>query len=258
MRTGSTVLSEALTQIPYAFIFREPHLGKNDFRLKPDDISRFGQQGQKMAAFTRLRLPLAFCLRRLRPFGYPQDFMVKQFKRHLIPHLGVRQVGVKEIKNRGWRNYHKHFPGMKVIITARDPRDIYLSLYHRVRKGSIRGFGPVTPDSVSQEILAQFEHQRQMQQTCDTLPIRYEDLCTDDDVYERTKQFVRSPIPDQGKIGAFNARHRRRADEYELHGNEITDLRINRWRHEENASLVKDAQEVFERMKSYTDFWGYE
>jgi hypothetical protein len=58
MRTGSTVLSEALTQLPYAFVFREPHLGKNDFRLKQDDIARFGQKGQKLTAFTRLRLPL--------------------------------------------------------------------------------------------------------------------------------------------------------------------------------------------------------
>lgn len=69
MRTGSNVLIEALTQIPYAFVFREPHLGKNYFRLKQDDVARFGQRGQKLVTFTRLRLPLAFCLRRLRTYG---------------------------------------------------------------------------------------------------------------------------------------------------------------------------------------------
>ncbi len=36
-RTGTTLLSELLTSSPYSFIFREPHIGKNTFRVKPDD-----------------------------------------------------------------------------------------------------------------------------------------------------------------------------------------------------------------------------
>lgn len=130
MRTGSTLISEALTELPHAFIFREPHIGKNTFRYKPDDVERFRQYGFDLEAFLKYRLVFAFFQRRLRFLGYRQDYMVRVFKYRLIPQMAgtAKQFGVKEIDNRGWQNYHRHFPDMKVILTARDPRDIYLSL----------------------------------------------------------------------------------------------------------------------------------
>lgn len=119
MRTGSTVLSEALTRFPYSFIFREPHLGKNYFALKDLDTELFAE------------------------------------------------------------------------------RDVDL------------------------------------------------------------RRFVRSPIPGIGKIGAFNARHRKRANEFRVHGNEITAQRVNRWKSETNETLRADAAAVFHQMADYCEFWGY-
>jgi len=86
-RTGSTLLSETLTQLPDSFIFHEPHIGKNYFALQANDVKRLQEYGYDMDTFVKHRLPLAFLLRRLRPFGYPQDYMVKQFKNKLLPNL---------------------------------------------------------------------------------------------------------------------------------------------------------------------------
>ena len=53
-----------------------------------------------------------------------------------MPHLAsyVSQVGVKEIHHDGWRKYIQYFPEMKILLTGRDPRDIYISLFYRVKK----------------------------------------------------------------------------------------------------------------------------
>lgn len=257
IRTGSTVLSESLTKLPYAFIFREPHFGKNYFRLKPDDPPSFSTEQTTLESFPRFRLPIAFLLRRLRPLGFPQDFMVRQLKNYLIPQLQVKQIGVKEIKHQGWRNYHKHFPNMRVILTGRDPRDIYVSLYNRLKKGSIAWQSPFTPETVAQELLTQFDYQQRMMASCNFMRLRYEELCTDPNKYVQVKTFVQSPIPNIGNIGTFNKEHQRRQDEYRLHGKNITAKQIGRWKREPDKELVANAQQLFDLMPEYTEFWGY-
>ena len=43
-RTGSTVLSEALTSLPHSFIFREPYLSGGEFRVQDEDATTFLQK----------------------------------------------------------------------------------------------------------------------------------------------------------------------------------------------------------------------
>jgi hypothetical protein len=40
----------------------------------------------------------------------------------------VCQVGIKEIYHEHWQRLFEVIPNIKVIITCRDPRDIYISL----------------------------------------------------------------------------------------------------------------------------------
>lgn len=259
MRTGSTVLSEALTLFPHSFIFREPHLGKNYFALKDTDAERFAQRGVNLRRFVHFRLAIAFVLRRLRAVGHPQDYIVRAFKEKLMPQLltCVDQIGVKEIKQWGWQNYTRHFPNMKVLMTGRDPRDIYISLYYMRQKDALRWDLPFTPEAVAEELLKQFDMQLKIRHVADCMLIRYEDLCTDPRTYDEIKRFVRSPIPEIGAIGKFNARHRKRADEFQIHGEEITAQRVNRWRSETDEAVLADAGVVFRHMAGYCEFWGY-
>lgn len=76
-RTGSTLLSELFTDLPYSFIFHEPHLGKNYFAAQKLDKSLLAKYNIDINGFLKLRLPLAFCLRRLRWAGYRQDHMMR-------------------------------------------------------------------------------------------------------------------------------------------------------------------------------------
>lgn len=260
MRTGSTVLAEALTRLPYAFIFNEPHIGKNDFQEKPGDVERLLPYGVHLEKFLRFRRMYAFLQRRIRWLGYRQDYMVRVLKYELIPKLGrtISQFGVKEIRNTGWENYLQHFPDMKVVMTGRDPRDIYLSTYYRWRRGLPRKRTSVTPDEIADELQKEFNLQLLiLDATNDHITLRYEDLCMQPALINEVLAFVDSPIPTIGRIGAFTGRHPDRDDEYRLHGNQITAQRVQRWRRESNTERVEEAQRVFELMPEYTDFWDY-
>ncbi|GAB4581819.1 MAG: hypothetical protein Fur0022_45700 [Anaerolineales bacterium] len=259
-RTGSTVLSEALTQLPYSFMLHEPHLGKNYFAVQPNDASRLKACGVDLYAFVKYRLPLAFLLRRFRPLGLPQDFILREFKTKLLPQLlqCAPQIGVKEIKHMGWKNYVKHFPDLKVILTGRDPRDLYISMYRKWQRGTMSWRGPFTPEAAAAFLNKEFDLQRALSQSADSLAIRYEDLCRDSAVIERVKQFIHSPIPEMGAIGAYISTHPTRMLEHSLHHGQITDQSIGRWKTETDPQLQADTLACFRHMPKYCAFWGYE
>lgn len=256
-RTGSTVLSEALTQYPHSFIFREPALGLNGFNLHPDDAETFRRLGVHIEAFRRRHRIPSGLRRRL---GVDDGYMVRAFQRKLLPELGwhYSQVGVKEIFHGGWRHYHAAFPHMKVLITARDPRDIYVSLAHRVRRGQGAWRGPLTPERAAASLNTEFREQVEMMRTVEYLSVRYEDLCTDPALYDKIKRFVESSIPEMGRVGAFNATESGRAEESALHGGRISARQIGRWREEPDHALREAADRLSALMTEYCRFWGYE
>jgi hypothetical protein len=169
----------------------------------------------------------------------------------------VMQFGVKEIDNRGWRNYHLHFPNMKVIISGRDPRDIYLSVYYRWKKGMYKKRESIIPEEIAAELNAQFLLQCEIERRTTALRICYEDLCFQPESINKIKAFVQSPIPTGVKVGHFNEKHPFRQDEAILHAGQITNKQVGRWRREENAELVGQAHRVFDLMPEYTEYWGY-
>jgi len=258
-RTGSTLLSEALTQLPYAFILHEPHLGKNYFAVKSNDATRLKACGVDLYAFVKYRLPFAFLLRRLRPFRFPQDYMVREVKQKLLPHLTCdTQIGVKEIAHVGWQNYIKHFPDMKVILTGRDPRDIYLSMYRKSQRDRVSWRGPFNPTTVARFLNKEFEMQLALSKTVDSLSVRYEDFCRDAAVLQQVKDFAQSPIPTLGTIGAYISSHPTRTFEHDIHGGEITIKSVNRWKDETDPCLLAEANACLEQMSAYSQYWGYQ
>ena len=246
-RSGSTVLSEALTGLPHAYMFREPRLGLGHFSIKRDDQALFASHGVDLKAYSR-----AF------KSAGPAE-VVRRFALDVMPALRqvVSQIGIKEIRSTGWELVAEHFPDMRVLITGRDPRDIYLSLRQRVESGTAGWNREVTPSAVADHLLAEYDLQCQMEKALPSLRVSYERLCTEPEVIEQVKAFVASPLPGTGTVSAFNAANPKRAAEAAVHGGSISDRRVDRWRREPDPERAAEAQELFDRMGRYVGDWGY-
>src|SRR3989304_5997200 len=192
-RTGSKVLSEALSLHPYSFIFLEPRLGSGAFKIKNAEVEIFAKYGIDLLAFQD------------QISRVDRKLSVEYFKNELMPKLlqVFSQIGIKEIHHKYWKSVYNTFPDMKIILTARDPRDIYLSLYHKSieRNKEIRVEGGFTPQNLVLNLKEDFEYQMEMFNTTRCLKVKYEDFCTDRMVYEQVKAFVESNIPAIGIVG---------------------------------------------------------
>ena len=184
---------------------------------------------------------------------------MRRFKADLLTQLQeqVAQVGVKEVHNAGWRNYLEHFPDMRVVIIARDPRDIYISNIHRFQRGLLKHKKSHTPTEIANELNCGFATQMALRESTNAFDIRYEDLCLQPERFADIKRFVDSPIPTMGEVGQFTGKHPDRSYEQQLHGNRITAQSVGRWRKEQDESILEDAQRCFDQMPDYTAFWNY-
>jgi hypothetical protein len=239
MRTGTTLMQEQLTSLPYSFIFHEPRLGEGKFDIKdrfleglPDIKAAMGRE-RNASSFKRNALPLLYA--------------------------DIEQIGVKEIHPQGWESYAEEFPDMRVVILGRDPRDHFISIYNWIHKRGVRRKlfrrQPFTVDNVYQGMRSDFREQRKMAKFCNCIMVKYEDFVSSEDEINRIKDFVDSPIPRDTKYdSSFLSSYERRSNEYKFHGGEVTNRSVGRWKTEER---VKGFEEYYERMGEYRDFWGY-
>ncbi len=258
-RTGSTVLAEALTSFPSSFIFREPELGRGRFNLRPGDAELFAAQGVDLHSFQdQFAGRSVFRSIRARVSGRLPS-LVPTFKSQVMDPLAgvVSQWGVKEIRHDGWESYFEQFTEIRTILTGRDPRDIYISLHHRLRQGKGTWRGPFTPRAVAADLMSEFARQLQIEKRGACLRITYEDLCTDPSVLQAALRFVESPLVSPGGVGGFNAENPQRREEAALHGGEITDKRVRRWASETDRQLLDAASETYALMRAYCEYWGY-
>ena len=172
------------------------------------------------------------------------------------PLLGrAEQIGIKEIRyDDEWRKVLRELrqvAPVRVVATGREPRDIYISLAHLSRQRCIRLPGPVR-ETVAADVRREFELQRKIIRATDALTVRYEDLCTDPRIVDAVHMHVRVPGL-RGEASSAEFKERNRA----VHGREITDRRVARWRSEADADLVADAHEVMRQLEDYCEFWGY-
>lgn len=246
-RSGSTILSELLTDPPRSFIFREPNLARGRFDLKPDDAELFRGMGLDLEAFSR-----KWC-------GWRKRRLVAGFRKDVVRPLEgkVQQIGVKEIMHDHWRSYLRQFPAMRVVVLARDPRDIYLSILERRAKGVNASADDTTPEIAATNLMRQFEHQRAMLDECQSMWITYDTLCSDPGAFDRVRTFVDSPLTTAGKAGRFNEKNPVRSSEAAIHGGAVTTKRVGRWQTESNPELRDKAQRVFELMRPYAEFFGF-
>ena len=116
--------------------------------------------------------------------------------------------------------------------------------------------GDYTPERVAKNLMVEFAHQLDMAKEFDVMPIRYEDLCTQPDLVSRVLTFVDSDIQEIGELGGFLRSDARRVDEGKIHGGQITDKRVARWRQETGESAA-EARQVFDLMHEYCEYWRY-
>lgn len=243
-KTGSTVLSVALTDPPTAFVFREPRLLRGRLALKAKDVERFAGYGVDLASLADAP----------RPSSHAEAG--GRFVQELLPRVSgaVEQVGIKEIRySEGWRDALDAFPAdMPIVAIGRDPRDLYVSLYRGSLVGELARLpSPVTPESVAADLLSEWRHMRELVEERNALQITYEDLCTDPGVLGRIKAHVGSEVAEAPELGEF------RPKANVVHGDRITDRRIERWRQEDDPQVVADARRLAELMDDYRRFWGY-
>lgn len=242
------MLCEALTQLPHSLVFNEPNIALDQFVIRPHEARLLASQDIDLAHFVKR-------WSRLR-----RRFLFRGVQRSLFPRIAetIAQVGVKEIFHANWQRIERAFTNLSIILIARDPRDIYLSLQERYLAGHAIWEGPFTPERVAANLNEEFSFQVEMQQRHDVLKIRYEDLCIDPSLFDQVLDFVDSDIESIGTLGSFLEADHRRAGEGKLHGGIVTDKRVARWRQVDDSPQLGGAHTVFALMPEYCDFWGYE
>ena len=245
-RTGSTLVSELLTELPRTFVFREPRVFSGRVDLKADDLERLRAVPGAQLGMTAGRGPAADPVEAARWFGAD---VYRPLSRQL------EQIGLKEIRyGTRWREVLEllgELAPLRVVALGRDPRDIYLSLAERARVRRVRLPGPFGPASVALDIEREFAAQRELIAATGALTVRYEDLCGDPRVRTEIRRFVDSPVTGAGAVGVFKHSNR------EVHGHRVTSRRVQRWRDEPDAGLRAGAAETLERLDGYCRFWGY-
>lgn len=235
VRSGSTLLEEMLTQLPYSYIFHEPrfHGSVRNRQVFINDLSGYLNIDQ----VKRLKL------KNLTQFFKP---------------TGISQIGVKEVRNVDWKYYCGAFPDTKFLLTGRDPRDVYLSLhYYHLRSNAWKPKFPFSPVGVSKEFRGEYIIQCHLAEHHNCMKVKYEDLCMDPDVFQKVKTFVDSSIPNVGEIGALHKQIKRGVYEIQLHQSNLTGRVVDRWKQEKSQKLVEQAHAFAVIMRDYCEFWGY-
>lgn len=242
-RTGSTMLSVALTDLPRSFVFREPRMLRGRLAVKRADVERFAEHGVDLAPLAEAPRP-----------STPAD-AARRFVDELLPRVqgAVEHVGFKEIRyGEGWREVLDNLPETRIVALGRDPRDIYVALYRASQVGELSRLPkPLTPEAVAEDMRAEWRLMRELIAERDPMLVRYEDLCTDPAVLDQVKAHVGSALTSAPDLGSFRPR------QAVVHGDRITSRRVGRWRQETDAGLVAQARRLAALVDDYREFWGY-
>lgn len=239
-RTGSTMLAELLSDLPACFVFREPRLVKGRLRAKKELIPLFDAVGIDIIGVKRA----------MRQLDRPAA--LAHFKAFVEGSAAkVAQFGIKEIYHSGFETISELFPDMKVIVTARDPRDIFLSLYHRRKKIEKRGKRWFDPDVLLEYLRAEFERQKAMIARHAHLKVRYEDFCSSPETLESIRVFAECESRGTGLLGKTYGY------DFQKHSIAVDASRTELWKRETDEIALHNAAYVFEGMREYAEYWGY-
>lgn len=234
VRTGSTVLAEALTRPPESWIHLESLLA--DGRLSIYNVERlYGDDPAWRPVLDAYRLA--------RRSG-PRDGYVERFKADVLPLLEEQfeQVGVKEIYHGQWRRFVALIPDVRVVVTVRDPRDVYLSLMEMRRHNPNPDWrwADMALDQMAAEVARQWRHLLEISESTEALIVHYEDLCTRPEyVFAQVRGHIGSALEGPAPVGWSNREHPIRGYEPTRHRGSISAATVNRWQRVPSRELAE-------------------
>jgi len=239
IRSGSTLIQELLTSPPHSFIFHEPELLNNKFITNKKHLKLFLDHGIDINNIMK-------------------NGGLSKFKKDVLPLLQkhVKQIGVKEVRNTNWKRYVDNFSNIRIVLTGRDPRDLYISIFYwKNKSGKLNKLSKKTINNLKN----QMNIQQEIFNNGNVIKVKYEELCTNQNlIISEIKRFIDSPISEVGEIGGFLSNVPRRINEYNKHGNIITKRSVARWKKDKNKRLIQLSNDFFESVPDYCNFWGYE
>jgi hypothetical protein len=247
VRSGTTLLQELLTERPVAYMFHEPWFTRGLFENKDvvfetlTDWKIDIEIVNKYVLETRGRWPLYVGLLKAL-----QD--------------QIQQVGVKEVRHKGWQVYPRYFKNMQFVLIGRDPRDVFVSRVNYIERwkhlaapGRHKNF---SVDNFFAEVQPDVARLLQIAKEHNTFRVRYEALIETPGEIEKLRDAVKSPVRNENYVGRFHGKIQRGKYEVDLHGGKVTSKSIGAW--ETAPDNVKAQAEAFYTlMKDYNNFWGY-
>jgi hypothetical protein len=244
-RTGSTALAEALIDPPASFIHSEPGLCAG--RLHPENLQAFDHPSVRAACdeIARIRAEVPD----------PNDYVALYVER-VLPLFDFAQVGIKEVTFRRYlhRKLVATLPDLRVIVTVRDPRDIWLSLREmNERLDATWSWRDVTVDEGAHRFNA---IDKQLAELVEggALVVRYEELCAGEEAFARVREYVDSPLERAGRFGTIV--QRLREWEIERHGQSFSAASVGRCERAD-AGERASADEFASLVTAYTKRFGY-
>lgn len=241
-RTGSTMMAELLSDPPACFVFREPRLPLGRLLL--------GKTGDPKATLARCGLDVGSVSRSMAEL--PPDEAVERFRAFWEESAGrIGQLGVKEIMHEGWERVSRAFPAMKVVITVRDPRDIFLSMWHKRERLERRGRRWMEPEVLAEDVNRESRHLEEIASRHEHRVVRYEEFCRDPGAIDAVRRFAESPARGMGLLGrtsSWNAG---------AHGTALGTSRIDLWKRESDPQARTLCEKAWRLMAPYARTWGY-
>jgi hypothetical protein len=236
------MMAELLSDPPTCFVFREPRLPLGRFILR--------KSGEPKAALAPLGLDLTPVAHRMAESD--PDEALRIFRTFWEECEGkVGQLGVKEIMHEGWERVSAAFPDMKVVVTVRDPRDVFLSMWHKRDRLARRGRRWMEPEVLAEDVNRESRHLEAIAARHEHIVVRYEDLCRDPEWIERVRRFTGNEVTGLGLLGrtsSWNA---------DAHGVTLGTSRVGLWQRESDPEARAWSEQARRLMAPYARAWGY-
>lgn len=218
------MLAELLSQPPASFVFREPRLPLGRLRLKPETADVLSATSLDVESLSSEMSAL------------DPEAAIHRFRTVVVESSPLDVVGVKEIRHEGVETVSRVFPDMRVVATLRDPRDIYLSMYHKRDRLRQRNVSWSDPHALAEDLQTEFAHITDLLGHHEHLVVRYEDLVNDPAVIHDVRTFAGVRIEGNGLLGRSSPFNRQR------HGHEVGTSRSGVWTREPEGEGLENAR----------------
>lgn len=249
MRTGTTLVSDLLTQRGRSFVVAEPDLF---VEWHPQTIARVHRA---LGTFG-----LDFSGEEDLPRQADYQTYINYFDRRVIPALARLDLwGIKHVSFQKWRELLDHYGPERLILCVRDIRDVVLSQIEFIgRHGLAFPGGQHMRDEAW--VMTRFCHDAHDLIAMSRQPhmtLRYEDLVADDGVRDKLRDYVGLKQLSDERINLDAEPENRRAWEAAKHEGGVSTRSVGRFDREPPGPARSVAERTWRLMSGYCEAFGY-